>query len=299
MIGHAALAVRADVEQVGAAAADGGNEAVEHLFRVLPVLVVPGVGPGIVGGIAGFPEAIDVARRHFHVALAGIVAHAVADAAAEQGVGLGLADEVGEFDDEFLGHVAGGVEPDETQRAVLGADFLHLRVTFFAEVLFEGRGFAVGVFAGAAAAAGGGPVLVVRVVESEAEARFTAGGGEFLHRIAFEGRGIHDVEGVGGFEHGESFVMLRGDDDVFHPGGFGDAGDLLGVEFGGIEFAGEGHVFGIRDFHLALDPLADAVKRLVLPLAAEVGKQAPVDEHAVVAIAENGDAVGFFVAGFD
>ena len=297
--GDTARAVGADVEQVGAAATDGGDEPVEDLFLVLPVLVIPRVGPGIVGGVAGFPEAGEVARGDFHVALAQVVAEAVADAAAEEGAGLGLADEGGEFFGVLLGHVAGGVEPHVVQRAVVRADFLHLRVAFFAEVLIERSRRAVGVLRGAVVAAGGGPVLVVRIVETEAEAGLAGGDGEFLQRVAGERRGVDDVERMGGLEHGEAVVVLRGDDDPLHAGGFRDADDLAGVKGGRVEVLRLREVVGLGDFHLPFDPFADAVKRLPLPLAAEVGVDAPVDEHAVVAVAEEGDAVGGFAAGQD
>jgi hypothetical protein len=56
----------------------------------------------------------------------------------------------------------------------------------------------------------------VRIVVPEAEARGTAGVGEFLQRITFEGRGIVDVEGMPGLEHREALAVLRGD-DPFYP----------------------------------------------------------------------------------
>ena len=64
--------------------------------------------------------------------------------------------------------------------------------------------------------------------------------GEFAHRVALKGRGGDDVEGVDfGVEHGEAVVMLGGDDDVLHAGGFGEGDDVMRVEAGGIELRGE------------------------------------------------------------
>ncbi len=40
-------------------------------------------------------------------------------------------------------------------------------------------------------------------------------------------------------EHGEAVVMLGGDDDVLHAGGFCDGDPCVGVEPGGIELGGE------------------------------------------------------------
>jgi hypothetical protein len=104
------------------------------------------------------------------------------------------------------------------------------------------------------------------------------------------------LKGCFGFEHREAFMVLRGDDDPFHARLLGDADDLPGVEFGRVEFLGDGHVFLVGDSHLVFDPLADAVECLVLPLAAEVGVEPPVDEHAVVAIAEKFGALAGFNA---
>ena len=88
-------------------------------------------------------------------------------------------------------------------------------------------------------AAGCGPVLSLRVVEAELDALLAALVGEFLERVALEGRGGDDVEGVGlGVEHGEAVVVLGGDDDVLHAGGFGQRDDVVRAEAGGVELLG-------------------------------------------------------------
>ena len=205
---NAAGAIGADVEQVGAAATDRRNETVKDLFSVLPILIIPRVGPRIVGGIAGLPQTLHAAGRNFHVALAEVVTEAVTDATAKQRAGLCLADERSEFFRVLFGHIVGGVEPHVVQRAIVRADFLHLRVTFFAEVLVERGGRAVGVLPGAVVSSGGGPVLVVRVIETETEAGLAGRFCEFLHGIAGKRRGVDDIERVGGFEHREAVVVL-------------------------------------------------------------------------------------------
>jgi hypothetical protein len=44
---------------------------VEDLAQWFPVFVISGAGPEVVGGVAGFPEAVLVFDRHLHVALMG------------------------------------------------------------------------------------------------------------------------------------------------------------------------------------------------------------------------------------
>jgi hypothetical protein len=107
--------------------------------------------------------------------------------------------------------------------------------------------------------AGRGPVLILRVVEAELDALLAALFGELAQRVALEGRGGDDVEGVGlGVEHGEAVVVLGGDDDVLHAGGFGEGDDIVRAEAGGVELRREGLVVGDGDGGVVHDPLADA-----------------------------------------
>ena len=92
-------------------------------------------------------------------------------------------------------------------------------------------------------------------------------------------------------------MVLGGDDDPFHPGLFRQLGNLAGVEFVGIELLGQGHVIGLRDMHLPLDPFADAVEGLPAPFAAEMGEESPVNEHAVISVTEERGAIRFFNPG--
>jgi hypothetical protein len=143
----------------------------------------------------------------------------------------------------------------------------------------EGRGLVVAGLVGRGS--GGGPVLILRVVEAEFEALPAALFGQLLEWIAFEGGGGDDVEGVGlGVEHGEAVVVLGGDDDVLHAGGFGEGDDVVGAEGGGVEFGREGFVVGDGDGGVVHDPLADAGDLLAVPGAGGDGVEAPVDEHA-------------------
>ncbi len=80
-------------------------------------------------------------------------------------------------------------------------------------------------------------------------------------------------------------MVLGGDDDVFHAGGFCKGDDVVRGEAGGIELAGEGLVVGDRDGEVVHDPLADVGGALALPFAGGDGIEAPVDEHAEAGVA--------------
>ncbi len=147
-------------------------------------------------------------------------------------------------------------------------------------------GLLVVIAADGGGSAGGGPVLGLRVVEAELDALLAALFGELLERIALEGSGGDDVEGVDlGVEHGEAVVVLGGDDDVLHAGGLGEGDDVVRAEAGGIELRGEGLVVGDGDGEVVHDPFADVVGALAVPFAGGDGVEAPVDEHAEAGIA--------------
>ena len=80
-------------------------------------------------------------------------------------------------------------------------------------------------------------------------------------------------------------MVLGGDDDVLHAGGFGEGDDVMRAEAGGVELFGEGLVVGDGDGEVVHDPLADVVGALAVPLAGGDGVEAPVDEHAEAGLA--------------
>ena len=130
------------------------------------------------------------------------------------------------------------------------------------------------------------PVLGLRIVESQLDALLLAGRGQFLERIAMEGRGVDDVVRAGlGVEHGEAVVVLRGDDDVLHAGVLGDRHPLVGVELHRVELLGVAGVFGHGDLAVVHDPLADAADLLAVVGAGGHAVEAPVDEHAEAGLA--------------
>ena len=112
----------------------------QDLLRVLPVLVVPGIGPRVVGRVAGFPEAAVVLQGHFHVAETLVVAHAMADARAEHGLGLLLSNKFRQRLDVLHRHVARSIEPDVGEFTVVRADLVHLRIALLLEILIKRSG---------------------------------------------------------------------------------------------------------------------------------------------------------------
>ena len=140
---------------------------------------------------------------------------------------------------------------------------------------------------GVAHAGGLVPVLRLRVIEAELDVVARAGGGEFLQRIALEGRGVDDIVLAGlGAVHGEAVVMLAGDHDVLHAGIVGHLDPLFGVEFYGIELGGQLFVFLDGNLGAVHDPLADAGDGLPLPFSGGNRIEAPVDEEAELGLAE-------------
>ena len=80
-------------------------------------------------------------------------------------------------------------------------------------------------------------------------------------------------------------MVLGGDDDVLHAGGFGEGDDVVRAEAGGVELRREGFVVGDGDGGVVHDPLADAGDLLAVPGAGGDGVEAPVDEHAEAGLA--------------
>ena len=128
------------------------------------------------------------------------------------------------------GVMSGGrrVEPDDDGKvAVVRQQFFHLRDRLGVKVgvevavlrlipVMRGQIVMAGLIG---AASRRGPVLILRIVEAELHALLLAFLGELADRVAMKRCGRDDVEGIGfGIEHGEAIVVLRGDDDVLHPG---------------------------------------------------------------------------------
>ena len=81
------------------------------------------------------------------------------------------------------------------------------------------------------------PVLILRVVEAEANAVFLAGFGEVCHNIFAIRRGIDDVVVTARrVIHGKAVVVFCRDHEVFHTRIPREFGNRIGVEFYRIEF---------------------------------------------------------------
>lgn len=283
---HGAVGAGTDIEHIGAAAGYGGDEGADDVVGGFPLVVELGIAPTYLRHVDSFPTPGTVGEGHLHIAEGGVVAEAVAYAAADEGSGLVAAHDVDEFLRIGGGHIAGGVEPDELDVAVARGEFLHLRHALGAEVFVEGDGAARGVGGGAVAAAGGGPVLELGIVEADAETFAVAGGGEFGHEVAVEGRGVADAESADvGAEHGEAFMVLGGDDDVLHPGVLGELHDGVGIELVGTEGGGLGHILvgGYAGLVVVHEPLGGTIVGTALPLAFHLGIETEMDEEGVVA----------------
>lgn len=122
----AAETVRTDVEQVSPTPTDHLGQPPGQLPRALEVLVVPGVAPGVVVGVAGLPQAGAGEGGDLLIAERVVVSETVADAAVDQTVGLQLVDQVDQHLRLRRRDRPRRVEPDAGDLAVVGEQFLEL-----------------------------------------------------------------------------------------------------------------------------------------------------------------------------
>ena len=80
-------------------------------------------------------------------------------------------------------------------------------------------------------------------------------------------------------------MVLGGDDDVLHAGGFGEGDDVVRAEAGGVEVLCQGLIVGDGDREVVHDPLANVSGALAVPGACWNRVEAPVDEHAEAGLA--------------
>ena len=114
-----------------------------------------------------------------------------------------------------------------------------------------------------------------------------AGVGQLLQHVALERRRVDDVVRADlRLEHREPVVVLGGDDDVLHARVLRELDPRVGVELDRVELRGELLVLLHRDLRAVHDPLAEAERALPLPLAGGNRVEAPVDEEAVLGLAE-------------
>ena len=189
----AAVGAWPDVEQVVDAFAGEFNEKMEQCFHAFPVVVIGFIAPGIVEGGGCLPVAFEATGGDLVVAQAAVVSprHCPRRPLTRQS-GLQAVDETREGLALFHRNGDGCVEPYQADRPVLREQFAHLGFGFVFEIIGEvfGRGVKIPVVP---RGVGVVPVLILRIVEAEANAVFLAGFGQVCHNIFAIRRGIDDV----------------------------------------------------------------------------------------------------------
>ena len=274
----------------------------QDLFRGFPIVVVPSVGPRVIGCINAFPHAFDPSQGNFHIAKGLVIAKVVAGATGHQRVGLVLANDFHQLLNVLFGHLSGSVKPNQFNLAVLRSDFFDLREALVDKVIVE-RGFvSFGVNFWATISAREGPVLIVRVVEPESQPGFTTGSRKILHGVFLPWSGVHNIEAIGfGVIHRKPIMVFCGNDDVLHPCVFGGLDNGIGVKFLWIELVCQLFVFfdGNASHPRIHDPFANSVVGLIIDFVCQLRVEAPVDEHGVVAFVEKLTALSIFRSQLD
>ena len=120
-----------------------------------------------------------------------------------------------------------------------------------------------------------------RMVDAELQPLLAAFRGKRFQQVLLVRRSVDDVPiGCLGVEQAEPVVVLRRDDDVLHPGIFGDADPLGRVVLDRVELLGKLFVLGDRNVGPVHDPFPDARNLLALPRPRRNGVKPPMDEHA-------------------
>ena len=136
-----------------------------------------------------------------------------------------------------------------------------------------------------------GVVRVVPVQQGIVEADLQAFGAERVHEFPEQ---VAPAGGVGalvvgelGVPHAEAFVVLGGEDDVFHAGLPGHPGPFLRVEEVGVEMVEVLLVVLVGQAFLVLDPFVPG----------RHGIESPVDEHAEAGVRPPLHALEFLLPG--
>src|ERR1700677_4318056 len=81
---NAAGAIGTDIKHIGTTATDDTHKALRDFARAFPIMIIPGIAPGIVNSVWRLPQAGPRQRRYFLVAQCVIVAQTVTDTAVDQ-----------------------------------------------------------------------------------------------------------------------------------------------------------------------------------------------------------------------
>ena len=281
----------------------------KHLFRALPVVVKGLVAPGVVEGGRGFKQpAGEGSFGNLVVPQRLIISHAVADAGIDEAIRLQGVHHVRQFPALGGGNGAGGVEPDQAQRPVLGQQLPHLGLDFFLKaddvilvgvvrkipvvgpahaLAFRLLRAPVGVPGGVAAPVGMGPVQVLRIIQPQLQPLFRAGLRQFADDIPAKGGCVHRVKAVRpGTEQGEALVMLGGDHQIAHARRQRQIHPFLRRKQNGIEGPGQGVIFPVGNAVFGLNPFADVAHAPAPPFPGGQGVQSPVHHHAEFCVAK-------------
>src|SRR5882762_2185582 len=186
-----------------------------------------------------------------------------------------------------IGLVPHAIEPDAADRAIMSEQLREL-------LIHEGDvAQPIATLRSARRFAGSSPRKIVRmvpvelrVVEKEFDPLPLTFLRQLLERIALERSPVDNVvRRSPGREHREAIVVTRSDCDVSRPGGLGERHPLLGIELDRIELGRQPLVRRRWNLSVLHDPFT----------VAELGIDAPVDEHAEPGLPEpfaRGEAFG-------
>ena len=269
--GEFAVRLGADVEQEVAAFCPGFDQDVDNLAAGLVNLVLRLVLPGCAHGEVGLPGSFE--GQAWDVEFGGLDG-----TASDNGIGLEFPSEVAEL-------FGLAVEEDDVDLAVVRHEFPNL-----GEIEVHEAGSVAGLHGGDAAldvdvVLPEPPEIIGREIDTGRDTLGTEGVEDAFRQVALVGR-AHDAEIGGlGVPHGESGVVLGGENGIFDAGEFGEGGPVVGFEFAGVE-----------GFRKILEESAGVggvgTGERVGDHDAGLGIDGPVDEEAEALVAEPFEAVG-------
>ena len=294
--GECAVRHRSHIHQVIGIVFGEGDQCVDDLFRLEPVVVIKLESPGAVEGTGGFDHQIHFSVPHPVVTQPDEVLAAVSDPAVDETLWLKAFDQIPQFPAVFCLLCDGCIEPELPDRAVVRQQFCDLRNDFVAEedlkIFLVGMGkipvvppahtshiFFMGI-AGIAAVFFV-PVQILGVVDPQFDAVFFAGVLQFFQRVAPELRMLHNaVIRVRRVIHAEAVVVLGCEHDILDPGSGSLAHPFVRIKLFRVEGGGDLCVFLIGDPEVGLRPFPDLRHYFAFIASSQNGVCAPVDEHA-------------------
>ena len=294
--GECAVRHRSHIHQVIGIVFGEGDQRVDDLFRLEPIVVIKLESPGAVEGAGGFHHQIHFPVPHPVIAQPDEVLAAVTDPAVDETLRLKFFDQIPQFPAVFCLLCDGCIEPELPDRTVVRQQFCDLRNDFVAEedlkIFLIGMGkvpvvppthtshiFFMGI-AGIAAVFFV-PVQILGVVDPQFDAVFFAGVLQFFQRVAPELRMLHNaVIRVRRVIHAEAVVVLGCEHDILDPGGSSFAHPFICIKLFRVEGGGDLCVFFVGDPEVGLCPFPDFRHHFPLVASAQNGISSPMNEHA-------------------